>query len=194
MYSIDKNVRNEIVINKSKFITCLFKINDINDIDKIFNDVKNEYKDATHYCYAYILDGNMKCSDDGEPSKTAGAPLLNVLKKNKLNHVLVIVIRYFGGIKLGTGGLVRAYTKSITECLNLTNITESYKGYLIEITFNHSNIKQVDYILKDENIIKKFGEVVIYEFYVKEKDLEIIQNKLNQYILKFKLLGSFYLN
>lgn len=194
MYSIDKNVRNEIIINKSKFITCLFKINDINDIDKIFNDVKNEYKDATHYCYAYILDGNMKCSDDGEPSKTAGAPLLNVLKKNKLNHVLVIVIRYFGGIKLGTGGLVRAYTKSITECLNLTNITESYKGYLVEITFNHSNIKQVDYILKDENIIKKFGEVVIYEFYVKEKDLEIIQNKLNQYILKFKLLGSFYLN
>ena len=103
MYSIDKNVKNEIIINKSRFITFLFKLNKKDDVETLINKVKNEYKDATHYCYAYIIDGYMKCTDDGEPSKTAGAPLLNVLEKNKLDHILVIVVRYFGGIKLGTG-------------------------------------------------------------------------------------------
>lgn len=193
MYSISKNAKNEITINKSKFITFLFKINNKKDIDILINQVKEEYRDATHYCYAYIIDGYMKCSDDGEPSKTAGAPLLNVLEKNKLEHILVIVVRYFGGIKLGVGGLVRAYTKSITECLNLINVIELNPGYLIEIEFNHSNIKQVDFILKDINVSKSYKDVIVYEFYIKKNDLDLIKNKLNNYILSFNILENVYI-
>lgn len=193
MYSISKNAKNEITINKSKFITFLFKINNKKDIDILINQVKEEYRDATHYCYAYIIDGYMKCSDDGEPSKTAGAPLLNVLEKNKLDHILVIVVRYFGGIKLGVGGLVRAYTKSITECLNLINVIELNPGYLIGIEFNHSNIKQVDFILKDINVSKSYSDVIIYEFYIKKNDLDLIKNKLNNYILSFNILENVYI-
>lgn len=193
MYSIDKNVKNEIIINKSRFITFLFKLNKKDDVETLINKVKNEYKDATHYCYAYIIDGYMKCTDDGEPSKTAGAPLLNVLEKNKLDHVLVIVVRYFGGIKLGTGGLVRAYTRSITDCLNLVNIIELNKGYLIQIEFSHDNIKQIDLILKNINVTKSFDNFIIYSFCVKESDLEIIKNKLERYILEFKIINSVYI-
>ena len=193
MYSIDKNVKNEIIINKSRFITFLFKLNKKDDVETLINKVKNEYKDATHYCYAYIIDGYMKCTDDGEPSKTAGAPLLNVLEKNKLDHVLVIVVRYFGGIKLGTGGLVRTYTRSITDCLNLVNIIELNKGYLIQIEFSHDNIKQIDLILKNINVTKSFDNFIIYSFCVKESDLEIIKNKLERYILEFKIINSVYI-
>lgn len=193
MYSINRNVKNEITINKSKFITFLFKINNKKDIDILINQVKEEYRDATHYCYAYIIDGYMKCSDDGEPSKTAGAPLLNVLEKNKLDHILVVVVRYFGGIKLGVGGLVRAYTKSITECLNLINVIELNPGYLIGIEFNHSNIKQVDFILKDINVSKSYKDVIVYEFYIKKNDLDLIKNKLNNYILSFNILENVYI-
>ncbi len=193
MYSIDKNVKNEIIINKSRFITFLFKLNKKDDVETLINKVKNEYKDATHYCYAYIIDGYMKCTDDGEPSKTAGAPLLNVLEKNKLDYILVIVVRYFGGIKLGTGGLVRAYTRSITDCLNLVNVIELNKGYSIQIEFSHDNIKQIDLILKNINITKSFGNFIIYNFCVKESDLEIIKNKLERYILKFKIINSVYI-
>ena len=193
MYSIDKNVKNEIIINKSRFITFLFKLNKKDDVETLINKVKNEYKDATHYCYAYIIDGYMKCTDDGEPSKTAGAPLLNVLEKNKLDHILVIVVRYFGGIKLGTGGLVRAYTRSITDCLNLVNIIELNKGYSIQIEFSHDNIKQIDLILKNINVTKSFDNFIIYSFCVKESDLEIIKNKLERYILKFKIINSVYI-
>ena len=193
MYSIDKNVRNEIIINKSKFITFLFRLNKKDDIDLLIDKIKDEYKDATHYCYAYIIDGYMKCTDDGEPSKTAGAPLLNVLKKNKLDHILVITVRYFGGIKLGTGGLVRAYTKSITECLSLTNIVELNKGYLIQIEFSHDNIKQIDAILKNINITKSFSNLIIYNFYINDDSLEEIKNKLERYILKFKIIDNVYI-
>lgn len=112
-------IENEIIIKKSKFIAKLYKINNLNEIDNVINDLKKEYKKATHICYAYIINGQEKAVDDGEPSGTAGKPILNVLQKRKLNEILVVVIRYFGGIKLGAGGLVRAYTKSASEIIKL---------------------------------------------------------------------------
>ncbi len=86
MLSVKDN-KNIIVIKKSKFITLLYHIDDIDDVDKYLNLVKSEYKDATHYCYAYILDDNSKCSDYGEPTGTAGIPILQVLEKNNINYV-----------------------------------------------------------------------------------------------------------
>ena len=129
MKSIKEEVINEIIINKSKFITVLTNINDINKIKEKLEDIKKTYKDATHYCYAYIINNHEKCSDNGEPSGTAGMPILNVLKQNNLTNILCVVIRYFGGIKLGAGGLIRAYSTSASEALNKANKKEVIKTW-----------------------------------------------------------------
>ena len=98
MYSIKKSLENTIMIKKSKFITKLIKINNIEEVNNYLNEIKKEYNDSTHICYAYIVNGKEKCNDDGEPSGTAGRPILNIFKKNNLTNILAIVIRYFGGI------------------------------------------------------------------------------------------------
>ena len=109
MNTIENDVKDEYIINKSKFITHVLKVKDIIDCKEKIINIKNEYKDATHNCFAYVIDNTKRFSDDGEPSGTAGMPILNVIESNNLNHVLIIVTRYFGGIKLGAGGLFRAY-------------------------------------------------------------------------------------
>lgn len=163
MYVIDKNYKNELVIKNSRFITLLFKIEKKEEIEEILVDSKNEYPKATHYCYAYITHNNKKSSDDGEPGGTAGTPILNVLEKEKLTNVLALVIRYFGGIKLGAGGLVRAYSKSISKVLEQVNKIPLIKGYQLEIEFDYSKQKEIDYLLKDSLILEKlFQEKVKY--------------------------------
>ena len=125
MFTIKDNVVNEIIINKSKFITYVYKVNNIDEINEILNNLKVKYKDATHYCYAYSIGNIKRFNDDGEPSHTAGMPILNVIESKNLNNILIVVIRYFGGVKLGAGGLVRAYTNSASEAINKTNIIPS---------------------------------------------------------------------
>lgn len=177
MYSIKSNIENTLIIKKSKFITKLYYVNDINEIKNILDNINKEYNDSTHICYAYILDNIEKCNDDNEPNNTAGMPMLNVLKKKNLNHILAIVIRYFGGIKLGVGGLTRAYSNSIIEALNLIQIVELKNYYLIEMEFIYDQLKLVDYILTDKNIIEKtFNETIIYKFYLDEDELSFISN------------------
>lgn len=124
MYIINKDVENEIVIKKSRFITKLYYIENVNNINDIIDNLKKEYKKCTHICYSYIIGPNIKAVDDGEPSGTAGKPILNVLQKKDMTNILCVVIRYFGGIKLGAGGLVRAYTKSASEAIKLVNLKE----------------------------------------------------------------------
>lgn len=105
---------------KSKFFSYYFDIQDANEIDAILADVRADNKHATHVCYAVKFEGGnfvCKCSDDGEPSGTAGRPILNVLEKQNRKNCMVVVVRYFGGIKLGAGGLVRAYTKAAAGVL-----------------------------------------------------------------------------
>lgn len=105
---------------KSKFFSYYFDIQDANEIDAILADVRADNKHATHVCYAVKFEGGSfvcKCSDDGEPSGTAGRPILNVLEKQNKTNCMIIVVRYFGGIKLGAGGLVRAYTKAAAGVL-----------------------------------------------------------------------------
>ena len=175
MYSIKDNTQNTIEIKKSKFITKLYRVNNIEEINTILNNISNEYKDSNHVCYGYIVNGLEKCSDNGEPSGTAGLPILNVLKKNNLTNILAIVIRYFGGIKLGAGGLVRAYSNSVVEALKLTSNIELIEGYLIELEFSYDQVKLVDYILNDKDIIKKeYNDNIIYKFYLNKDELSFI--------------------
>lgn len=191
MYSINNNIDNTIIIKKSKFITKLYKINNLDEIKYILTNIKEEYKDATHVCFAYIIEGNEKCSDDGEPSGTAGLPMLNILKKNNLNYILAIVIRYFGGIKLGTGGLVRAYSNSISDALKLIKKHELQEGLNLTITFNYDNIKYMDNLFTNEEIItKEYDELVKYNINILKDKYEsikdnLIKNCINISIIKF---------
>ena len=99
-------------IKKSKFIGYYYNINSIDEVDTILQEVKKENKKARHFPYAYKIDNQIKKSDDKEPTNTAGGPILNIIEKKELNNVLIIIPRYFGGIRLGAGGLIRAYGKT----------------------------------------------------------------------------------
>lgn len=181
MKSIKFNIENEFIIKKSKFITKLYFVTSEIEIKNILDENKTEYKDATHICYAYILNNVERFNDDSEPSGTAGMPILNVLKNNNLNNVLCIVIRYFGGIKLGAGGLIRAYCSSVSEALNKTEIINVVNGKKIELTFSYDDIKKVNHILNNINIVdKQFDENVKYIIIVKEKNVNSLINQLTE--------------
>ena len=108
---------NEIIIKKSRFICLLYEVDDINIINNIINNLKLEYKRATHITYAYIINNHEKYFDDKEPKGSAGLPILNVLKRNNKTNTLAVVIRYYGGIKLGIGPLIRSYSKVVSESI-----------------------------------------------------------------------------
>ena len=168
----------ELIIKKSKFITFTYNISNKEEINKILDELRNKYSDATHICYAYIIDNNEKYEDDGEPNGTAGMPILNVLQKENLKNVLCVVIRYFGGLKLGAGGLVRAYSKACKEAI-ITKILE--KGYKIKISFKYNDVKKIDYLLKNSQIINKDYDLkTSYIFLIKENEYEIIKDNLKQ--------------
>lgn len=172
-----KNVENTIIINKSKFITNMFSVDNLDEINYYLDLIKNKYKDATHHCYAYILDNTKRFNDDNEPSGTAGMPILDCLEKNNLNHVLCIVTRYFGGIKLGAGGLVRAYSNSTSSAIKNTTIMELISGYQVLIKFNYNKIDEIDKILENYEILEKnFDNEVSYITNIDESTKEKLEN------------------
>ena len=145
----------EVTIKNSKFIGVIMPIESKEDIKKNLNKLKEEYKNATHYCYAFNLINDKGFSDDGEPNKTAGIPILNVIEGNDLVNVLIVVIRYFGGIKLGPGGLIRAYSNTAKEVINKSALVELIKGLEVSITFDYSKEKEINYLLKNSIIKNK---------------------------------------
>lgn len=187
MKTIDNNIEYTWTINNSRFITTIYKINSLDDVTKYLNEVKLKYPKATHYCYAYIFDSILKASDDGEPSGTAGFPILHVLEYQELNHILCIVTRYFGGIKLGAGGLVRAYTKSVTEALKLGTIVPYIKKEKLVITFDYSNKSQIDYLLKDVSILnQEFDSYITYTISIDLNKVDEIIKLLSPYLNNYQ--------
>ena len=154
--SIENESIAEIIVKKSKFIATLYEANSKDEAEKILQNVRKKYFDAKHHCYAYIIEKIEKCSDDGEPSGTAGAPLLALLKSANLTNVIIIVTRYFGGILLGTGGLVRAYTESAKNAIENAKIVCKDYGVQFEIEISYNNLKEIQFICKnlDISIIK----------------------------------------
>lgn len=108
----------EIDIKKSKFIGYYYEVSNIQEINDIIATIKKENKKARHFPYAYKIDNIVRKSDDKEPSGTASNPILNIIERKNLNNVLIIIVRYFGGIKLGAGGLIRAYSNTANEVTN----------------------------------------------------------------------------
>lgn len=188
MYTISSDIKNEIIINKSKFICVYKKVYNEEDALIFIDSIKNIYKDATHYCYSYIIDNTKRFNDDGEPGGTAGMPILNVLENNNLNYIVCIVIRYFGGIKLGAGGLVRAYSKSASECLKTAILKEIVPGKKIKIVFAYDKVKLIDNTLKDIEIKEKiFNENIIYIFDINNIKLDKIKEILNSNVIEFNI-------
>lgn len=181
MKTIEKEIQYEIKIQKSRFITLLYPLHHIDMVSAYLSQAKETFPNATHYCFAYILDNIERFSDDGEPSGTAGMPMLNVLKNQDLNHILVIIVRYFGGIKLGTGGLVRAYTNSVSKALETTTISFFELGYCITIQFSYERIKEIDYLCHPFSIkTKNYQNEVIYVIEIFKENYESFKRDLNR--------------
>ena len=191
--TIENNVVSEFVEKKSKFIGNLFYIESSKQAEDIIKETKKKYFDAKHNCIAYrvIENGQLieRFSDNGEPQGTAGAPMLNILQKNNLVNVLIIVTRYFGGILLGTGGLVKAYQKSLMLALDKCNKIAKVLGETLEANLDYSDLESFKYYCKNNkiNIIDiDYKEYIVCKIELEEdkkakllEDYEIKNIKLN---------------
>ena len=173
----------ELIIKKSKFIGVCTSVKTKKQAENFLSKLKAEHSGANHLCYAYSLNiGEEKASDDGEPSGTAGMPILNIIKRKELTNVLVVVIRCFGGVKLGAGGLIRAYSKTANECFGNAQITE-YEEYLeCQIALAYDEVSNLDKI-NNKNFFeitkKQYLEEVLVNLAVLEQNKDELQNLLN---------------
>ena len=185
--TIKENAFAEIVEKKSKFIANVFYVESREEAENIIKEINKKYHDARHNCYAYRIIGEEriieKASDDGEPSGTAGGPMLNILSKNNLGNILVVVTRYFGGILLGTGGLVKAYSSACMLGLENAEIIEKSIGDLYKIEINYTDVDKFKYFAKNNDIIllkEEYFENVILEIAIKKEN--VLKNIINKEI------------
>lgn len=183
----------EVVEKKSKFIANAYYVESQEMAEEKLKEIRKKYNDARHNCYAYrvIKDGAIieKCSDDGEPSGTAGAPMINILQKNNLCNILVVITRYFGGILLGTGGLVRAYSEAMNKALEITEKIEMEEGYTLEIILEYKDLELFKYFCRNENIniIKTdYNEEIKLLIEVNTKQQKLLEKNKEEF--KFKML------
>ena len=178
---------NLIIISKSKFITYLKGVETEEEAKEFVKKIKKQNSLATHNCYAYIADEQglvQKFSDDGEPQGTAGLPMLEVLKAKNLRKIVAVVTRYFGGIKLGAGGLVRAYAGSVAEATEKAKIVSNAEGVLIELTLNYEQYSKLNKFLEGKGckiVQTNFGDDVNIAIAVKEELFELFLSSFNDY-------------
>lgn len=180
-----------IIEKKSKFIGIIIPVEGEKEAEDVLQKAKREYVNARHCCYAYrVIKGKQvieKCSDDGEPSGTAGTPILTILTKNDLKNVIIIVIRYFGGILLGTGGLVRAYSEATKQSLNKTQIIKKELGYEVELQVKYENLKYLKYYLNLNRIKitkEEYSDFVKIIVEINQKEYKKINDEKNDKMLK----------
>lgn len=184
-------------IKKSDFICTLIPVNSLDEVNEKLKQIRKKYYDATHNCYSYIItdsEGNniIKASDDGEPSQTAGVVILDVLKKNDLTNILAVVTRYFEGIKLGVGGLVRAYSSSTSGAVKIANTIPIIKMIKIKITFDYQYANKMLKIFKDyKEVESKYETNVTITYEIPESKKDELQEKLISFT-KNQILISFF--
>lgn len=172
MYLKEK-VKNTIVIEKSEFICYLKRCNDVEEFKEFLNSVKKYHYDATHHCSAYISKDVKRSNDDGEPSGTAGMPILNALEKRNMEDTGAVVVRYFGGIKLGAGGLIRAYSNAILKAIDIAKKVEkiSIRKYELKVSYEISS--RIDYYLRNNTqLIDTIYDVDVTYIYATNDDIE----------------------
>ena len=172
MFHIKSEVTSEIEIKKSKFFGILSPASSIEEAKEILSDVRKRYPNATHYCTAMIFDNIQRSNDDGEPSGTAGLPMLECLRHKDLNNVVMIVVRYFGGTLLGTGGLVKAYQQSTLAAIEKAVLTLPVEAGLYTVSVSYDFINRMEMLLRKEAEIRdrQYDEQVTFT-YMSEKDL-----------------------
>lgn len=199
-FTISKESTIEYVIEKSKFIAFSFKVESEEQIKAKLSSLEEKFKDATHICYAYdLMSCKQKCSDNGEPSGTAGKPILDCIQKQGLKNILVAVVRYFGGIKLGAGGLVRAYSHSASLVIENSKKRELKNCAKLKFNIQINELNKLDKILNKFSTISKdinfsqdiLVEIIIENEYQKEF-ISVIENTFNRKLEILENINLYY--
>lgn len=191
IFSVSKESISEIEIKKSRFICYLKNVSTEEEAKAYVKSIVEMHPNAAHHCYAYKVGVIDRVNDDGEPSGTAGMPMLNVLNHNQIVNTIAIVVRYFGGIKLGAGGLVRAYTDAVVVALDKGDINQLVPGIHFEVSGSYSDIDKINHILKTNNIVDyqvRYETNVIFELIIPVADYSNITEQLLNFnhLLKVK--------
>lgn len=181
-YTVKGYGEHEIIIQKSRFICYVERVTTEEEAIEFIQKIKKKHYDANHNCSAYLIGENdhiQKANDDGEPSGTAGVPMLEVLKKKKLKDTVVVVTRYFGGIKLGTGGLIRAYGKSVSEGLQATGMVERKLMRIMNTNIDYTWLGKVENELRSSTYLLKeihyLNDVNVEAYVEEEKKTDFIE-------------------
>lgn len=192
MYRLKKDYEHQIEIQKSRFLCYLHKTFDEASAKEFVHHIQKLHPDANHHCYAFIIGEHnevQRSNDDGEPSGTAGVPMLDCLMKRHMQDITAVVVRYFGGIKLGAGGLIRAYSKSVSEALDGASITQKQKMKSYKCCFSYEFTGKMDYFFRSKGIMilqKEYDEEVCYHFLCEQSmDAEIAEITNGKCIPKF---------
>ncbi|MCI5595934.1 MAG: YigZ family protein [Lachnospiraceae bacterium] len=175
-----------IIEKKSRFIATIEPVETVEEAEAFIEKTKKKYWDARHNCHAFSVGTNMplsRCSDDGEPSGTAGKPMLEVLTGRGIHNAAVVVTRYFGGTLLGTGGLVRAYTQAVQEGLKNCKLVEKYSGILMKLSMDYTDLGKVTYILNEMSIYienTEYTDGVVMNILIPEDETETVKKKLTE--------------
>lgn len=176
----------EIVEKKSRFIAHVFPVHSEEEASEYIEQIRKKYWDARHNCHAFVIGPNnetSRCSDDGEPSGTAGRPILEVLQGRGIHDALVIVTRYFGGTLLGTGGLVRAYSQAAQAGLQASSIMTKQQGRKISIKTDYNGIGKLQYIVGNRQISvadTRYGEAVEMDILVPEEEVASLTKEITE--------------
>lgn len=188
MYRLKTDHMDEFEIKKSRFICYLHKTFDEEDAKAFIQSIKKEHPNARHHCYAFIIGEHneiQRSNDDGEPSGTAGVPMLECLMHHHMQDIIAVTVRYFGGIKLGTGGLIRAYAKSVSHALSTASITQKQEMKVYMLQFSYDLIGKLDFYFRNHQITiidKVYEELVSYTFLCKEDiSLDILELSNGKY-------------
>lgn len=178
--------QDEIVEKKSRFIGIVYPVDSEEEAIGYIEECKKKYWDARHRCFAYVAGENMELqrfSDDGEPQGTAGKPILDVLLNSDVHNCLIIVVRYFGGTLLGTGGLVRAYSQAAKAALDKSDIITKIKGIILEIETDYNGIGKIQYLLGNRQLEiwkSEYGENVNLEVLVPDTQIESVMKEITE--------------
>lgn len=183
-FTINKAVESIYKEKGSKFLAFLYPVTSVEEVKERLTELKKKYYDATHHCYAYIIGYDKetyRMNDDGEPSSTAGKPIYGQLVSNDLTNVLLVVVRYFGGTKLGVSGLIKAYKESSSECIALAEIVEKQVKNKYVVSFSYEDMNLVMSMLKQNNAEQKqqnFDLQCSVEFLVEKKYASKLENSI----------------
>lgn len=171
---------------RSKFLAFAHPVETIDEIKDLLTDYKKKYYDARHVCYAYMLGperADSRANDDGEPSSTAGKPILGQINSRELTNILVVVIRYFGGVKLGTSGLIVAYREAAAEALSAATVIEKTIEETVTFTFPYMMMNSVMRVVKELNpriVEQKYDETCIITLAIKRSMAPMLEERLNK--------------